>query len=223
MKPPAQREPSRASASSFSSTAVTSQPSSARSRATAEPTLPQPITTSFMTSAYRPRGRLAGRRRRGPRTVRCGARSRPWARRRRDWRRQRGEEPRTIRSEPRSTACSTIARPSERARTVTGSTRTPFSSPSSTRLRERGGRLLLELESGASSSWSSGTTITKSASTRALALLRQRDRGRHHLLADRPELHRHEHAPELGAGAAAARPGSTSASSPMCARRRTTR
>src|SRR5580765_3743335 len=52
MNPPAQRGPSRASASSFSSTAVTSQPSSASSRATAEPTLPHPITTSFMTSEY---------------------------------------------------------------------------------------------------------------------------------------------------------------------------
>src|SRR5688572_27183496 len=52
MKPPAQREPSRTSASSCSSTAVTSQPSSARSRATAEPTLPHPITTSFTLSEY---------------------------------------------------------------------------------------------------------------------------------------------------------------------------
>src|SRR5215212_10391049 len=51
-KPPAQRAPSRPSASSFSSTAVTSQPSSARSRATAAPTLPHPITTSFMCSEY---------------------------------------------------------------------------------------------------------------------------------------------------------------------------
>src|SRR5687768_13348190 len=52
MNPPAQRAPRRARASSCSSIAVTSQPSSARSRATAEPTLPQPITTSFMASGY---------------------------------------------------------------------------------------------------------------------------------------------------------------------------
>src|SRR6185295_9455483 len=51
-KPPDQRDPRRASASSCSSTAVTSQPSSARSRATAAPTLPQPITTSFTRSEY---------------------------------------------------------------------------------------------------------------------------------------------------------------------------
>src|SRR5262245_54308733 len=50
--PPAQRAPRRASASSCSSTAVTSQPSSASSRATADPTRPQPITTSFTASAY---------------------------------------------------------------------------------------------------------------------------------------------------------------------------
>src|SRR5918994_2752370 len=51
-KPPDQRGPSRERASSCSSTAVTSQPSSARSRATAEPTRPHPITTSFTESEY---------------------------------------------------------------------------------------------------------------------------------------------------------------------------
>ena len=132
MNPPAQREPSRASASSCSSTAVTSQPSSARSRATAEPTLPQPITTSFMTSEYvlehalreRDDEHLARRvpehvvdRRREERGLAAPAR--------------RGAEHDQVRARARA-ACSTIARPSERARTVTGSTWTPFSSPSST-------------------------------------------------------------------------------------------
>src|SRR5439155_917033 len=48
-----QSAPSRASASSFSSTAVTSHPSPSRRLATAEPTRPHPITIAFTSSAYR--------------------------------------------------------------------------------------------------------------------------------------------------------------------------
>ena len=47
-KPPAQFSPRRESASSRSSTAVTSHPERSSSSATAEPTLPQPITIAFM-------------------------------------------------------------------------------------------------------------------------------------------------------------------------------
>ena len=46
--PPFQHAPSRASASAFSSTVVTSQPSSASCCATAEPTRPHPMTTAFI-------------------------------------------------------------------------------------------------------------------------------------------------------------------------------
>ena len=49
-KPPFQWSPSRVSASSFSSTAVTSQPSRSSWRAMLEPTRPQPITNAFMDS-----------------------------------------------------------------------------------------------------------------------------------------------------------------------------
>src|SRR5581483_2837206 len=51
--PPLQFAPSRASASSFSSIAVTSQPSPSSRLATAEPTRPHPITIAFTCSAYR--------------------------------------------------------------------------------------------------------------------------------------------------------------------------
>ena len=51
MKPPSQLSPSRLSASSFSSTATTSQPSSRSECAIDEPTRPQPITIAFMRSA----------------------------------------------------------------------------------------------------------------------------------------------------------------------------
>src|SRR5690348_13713948 len=47
-KPPAQLSPSRPRASSFSSTAVTSQPSRSSCRAMFEPTRPQPITNAFI-------------------------------------------------------------------------------------------------------------------------------------------------------------------------------
>src|SRR4029453_13080002 len=50
--PPRQFSPSRVSASSFSSTAVTSQPSSASSIATFDPTRPQPITKALTGSGY---------------------------------------------------------------------------------------------------------------------------------------------------------------------------
>src|SRR5439155_73780 len=49
-KPPRQFSPSLVSASSFSSTAVTSHPSSASWSATFEPTRPQPMTSAFMRS-----------------------------------------------------------------------------------------------------------------------------------------------------------------------------
>src|SRR5262245_49362478 len=58
-KPPRQSVPSRASASSFSSTAVTSQPSLASCTATADPTRPQPITTAFICRRVDERTRLA--------------------------------------------------------------------------------------------------------------------------------------------------------------------
>ena len=54
-------------------------------------------------------------------------------------------------------ACSTIAAPIERARTVTASTRTPCSSPSSTRLGERRGRAAPRSASGGVERLSSGT------------------------------------------------------------------
>src|SRR3989440_4385799 len=51
-KPPRQFSPSLVSASSFSSTAVTSQPSSASWSATFDPTRPQPITNALTGSGY---------------------------------------------------------------------------------------------------------------------------------------------------------------------------
>src|SRR5579884_1485897 len=48
MNEPGQPSPRRVSASSFSSTTVTSQPSRWSSRATDEPTRPQPMTSAFM-------------------------------------------------------------------------------------------------------------------------------------------------------------------------------
>src|SRR5437870_3478166 len=51
-KPPGQSSPKRASASSFSSTAVTSYPSERSCFAIVEPTRPQPITITFMLSGY---------------------------------------------------------------------------------------------------------------------------------------------------------------------------
>src|SRR5262249_41956181 len=51
-KPPRPFSPSRVSASSFSSTAVTSQPSSASWIATFDPTRPQPITKALTGSGY---------------------------------------------------------------------------------------------------------------------------------------------------------------------------
>ena len=79
--PPRQPAPSRASASSSSSTTVTSQPSAASPFATAEPTRPHPITTAFTAAQPTPRTSRRGTRRRAPRTVRCGGRSRRSARR----------------------------------------------------------------------------------------------------------------------------------------------
>ena len=139
-KPPAQSSPSRPSASSFSSTAVTSQPSRSSWSATCEPTRPQPMTIAFMrlSVAQRlvrrrpPRARPAGRRRPAPRRAPCAGRSRPSGEKKRDCRRQRGAEPSTIRSAPRS------RRPRRRSpRRSSGrgrsrpATSTPWSAPSS--------------------------------------------------------------------------------------------
>src|SRR5687767_8659578 len=52
MKPPGQSSPSRPSASSASSMAVTSQPDLASFFATFEPTRPQPTTIAFTDSVY---------------------------------------------------------------------------------------------------------------------------------------------------------------------------
>src|SRR5262249_28112691 len=51
--PPVQEEPRRLSASSFSSLAVTAQPSASTRLATLEPTRPQPMMIAFTSSAYR--------------------------------------------------------------------------------------------------------------------------------------------------------------------------
>jgi len=49
---PGQLSPSRESASSFSSTTVTSQPSAYSWRAIVEPTLPQPMINAFIPVAH---------------------------------------------------------------------------------------------------------------------------------------------------------------------------
>ena len=78
--------------------------------------------------------------------------------------------------------------------------------------------------SSASSACSSGTRITCSASTRGAALLGEPDRGRDHLLADLPELHRHEDPREVRLAAAPARrPPRRARAAPSPRARRTSR
>ena len=118
----------------------------------------------------------------------------------RDCRRQRGDEPSTIRSAPLERASSTMACPIERATTVRVTISTPFSSPSA--------RASASDSSARSSHVRRQRALEREGARHAhdedglhgrLTLLRERDRRRDHLLADVPELHRHEHLPVGGA------------------------
>ena len=136
--------------------------------ATDEPTRPQPTTIAFMSerqissagSDSPPRGRPADRRSPSPRRApsqhvvdrRAEEARLPPPARRRAQHDQVGVAARA--------PASTIASPIARARTISASTSTPCSAASSLRLGERGLRLLLGVDSSASSGWSSGTRIT---------------------------------------------------------------
>ena len=115
----------------------------------------------------------------------------------RDCRRQRGEEPSTIRSAS-MLARAVDDRAPDRARADgRATTSTPSSSPSSARLRERASARASVLGIGASSGRSSGTRINVQRLDRARRARRELDRRGDHLLADDPELHRHQDAAEV--------------------------
>ena len=197
-KPPFQPSPSRASASSFSSTAVTSQPSAVEllgdGRADAAATdhdclHGQERSGPSGPSCRPPRARPAGRRRRAPRTARCGARSRPSARRTatagasaapsrgRSGRRPRFARLLDDRFADRRGRGRSRRRPrrrflAERARLV----------------ERRGGALLARPSSGASSGSVERHPDHVKRLDRRAALLRELDRGRDHLLADGPSF-----------------------------------
>ena len=193
-KPPVQFSPSRWSASSFSSTAQTSQPSACNAFALAEPTRPQPMTTAF-TAAGWPSILLEHVLREATTSTSHGALRRTCStvgEKKRDCRRQRGAEPSTMRSTSCSVACRTIS-PIERARTVLPRTTTPWSSPS---------RRASSSDSTARSSSAGSAGASRLFGQRhahdverldvGAALLGELHGRRDHLLADQAELHRHE-------------------------------
>src|SRR5947209_4407094 len=201
MKPPDQSVPRRLSASSFSSTTVTSHPSLASWRATLEPTRPEPITITFMPIRLAQRclfldhalgegddehlaGRLAqdvlDRRREEPRLP-------PPARR-------RAEDDQVDASLPRMLDDCLADRASAHRRSVHLDA---VVGPERLRLLERRGRALVLL---------AHRRVERELERHAddvqrlhvgAALLGQLDRGRDHLLADQPELHRNEDPREL--------------------------
>ena len=126
-----------------------------------------------------------------------GALRRTWStvgEKKRDWRRQRGDEPSTIRSAPRFVASSTIAWPMSRALTISRDDLDPVVLAECVGLGERrvGARLNVRREPGAVERERARHAHDEDRLHRRLALLGERDRGRHHLLADVPDLHRHE-------------------------------
>ena len=216
--------PSRASASSFSSTAVTSQPSAdelLRDRradaATSDHDCLHARSVAHAGAVMRcPRRRPRGTRRRAPRRGRCGGRGRRSARRSATG----GASAATSRARSGRhrgrAASSTIAWPIERALTVRVHDLDAVLLPERTRLGEglpprAGGR---PPGSAPSSGNARGTRTTKIASTVGAALLRERDRRRHHLLADVAELHRHEHLADTPRPGGSVATGSTSSSTP---------
>ena len=220
--PPRQPGPSRPSASSFSSTTVTSQPSAASPLATAEPTRPHPITTAFTAAAAyssntavgeRDDEHLAGRLAQHEVDGRREESRLPSPARRRAEHDEVGVPPRRLVDD----------RMADRARAhdvavhldaVVGAERASLLE----RRVDAGGdlrrQLALELE------------LARHAHDRdrldlGAALLRERDRRRDHLLADVAELHRDEDALELARRREARPTGMTCSSRPRRRVRRT--
>ena len=210
-----------ASASSFSS--IDRDVPALRRRAPSQPPSRRGHNRSPLLSRPRqptPRTLPRGTRPREPRRGRGGGRSRPWARRTATAGASAGTSRGRSGRRPGSRASSTIAWPIDRART------TPGADLDSVILAEHPGFVAATRRPSAATSPGSspsssnlrGTRTTVIASISAPPLLRERDRGRDHLLADVAELHRHEDALELRARPGAPRPASTCSSRPRRSR-----
>src|SRR5579884_4114276 len=208
-KPPVQLSPSRPRASSFSSRTVTSQPEPCSCSATAEPTRPHPTTSAFTFSAYSSgalcRRELLVEHRLRERDDQHLARRPPEdvVDRRREEPRlpappRRGAEDDQVRVDLRGVRDDRLA---DRARTD----RRPLHrhvevGAEQLRLRERRLGALLLLEQRRVERLVERDANDVQRTHLRVVLGRELDGGGHHLLADHPELHRHDDPLELRSG-----------------------